>query len=154
MQNFKLSVQFLIVACLCVCMYWQEMGIVHGACKWRAWGFDQGPAHPWTTCSAANTPPLLSDSRPSWCTQLSTWDWLFSQRPQHEQRHLHRGWSILGFPVPVVSDIMNGKNRGLAILYCSIYVFTHFFFFGNFTWKLWGGEFFDFKVATTVKQRK
>ena len=43
---------------------------------------------------------------------------------------------------------MNGKNRDLAILF-NAGVHTMFFFFGNFTC----GEFFDYKVENTVKQR-
>ena len=69
--------------CLCACMWWPEMGSVRGVNK--CGGFDQGPAPAWTTYSAVNSPPFLSDSRPSLFMKLSACDWLFSQRSQHER---------------------------------------------------------------------
>jgi len=77
------TIHSIFKCCLCVCMWWQEVRGVRGVCK--CGGFDQGPVPAWTTCSAANIPPFLSDSRPSWCIHLSACDWLFSQRLQHER---------------------------------------------------------------------
>jgi len=50
------------------------MGSVRGV--YKCGGFDQGPApaRAWTTCSAANSPPFLSDPRPSLFMQLSACD--------------------------------------------------------------------------------
>ena len=54
------------------------------------------------------------------CSWVHVFDYSRRDRNTNEQ-HYYGGWSILGFPVPFVSDLMNRKNRGLAML-CNVFV--------------------------------
>ena len=115
--NLQPSIQiFIVVLCVYV-LAGNDKFSQWGCGAWKGRGSDQGPTRPLTTSSAPNTPPCL---------------WLLTNMGLHTRVHvigysrrdhdtkewyLQRGWSILGFPVPVVSDTINLKCRALCILF-------------------------------------
>ena len=101
----------------CVCMFWQEMAsvrneaVVHGSVEGLTKNLRAPRQHPILH--------LSSDSWPTWFFTLEyMWLVILAETTTRKNKwYLHRGWSILGFPVPVVSVTINRKNRALHILF-------------------------------------